>query len=556
MNSPPSAALTLAACLLMMAGMCGISNTWASPMSLETPPTLNVSLDREVCEFPPSLDDLALQDAVHIALCQAPTVRQATQTVQEHQAEVDVARAKYFPTLDISANTSRSAKHLRYPGHSIGNHDLYANRGNARLGLNWLLFDSGGRGAQVDHARANLAAALYNKVLVNRNHAVMVATAYYKASSTQASALAAKEASARAEKNFLATQRLREGGVGSVADELLAKVAWQRTLIDSETKTSQATAARMSLASAMGLAAHTPISLPTPVRTDSAMTTATSTANASPSAPNAASATRRAGATKPSGPRAKQAASAPQTPGIIQGSPASDALMDQINAAVGQHPRLALARAKTQAAAAQAQSIYAQNLPRLSLQADRDLGVTRPSDADARQNVNSWSVGLNLQIPLFDGMATRYATSAADAKVRAARDTERSVWFEEELTLLTDVNHLTSTVGKAALLNAAEASAELAYRSAQVRYQQGVGTAIELLKAQDELSNIKQSNIEVHYELLATQFRVALALDTLPAAETGTAVGTDTGADTGAEMETAAKPFTGTTLGDHREVAH
>ncbi|MVW78513.1 TolC family protein [Bordetella sp. 02P26C-1] len=464
--------------LLLTVGMCSTVSTWASPVSLETPPTLNFPLTADVCETPATLTDLELRDVVHIALCQAPAVRQATQTVEEHLAEVEVARAKYFPTLNASADVSRFGKSMRYAGRDYGDHDVYGNRENARLGLNWLLFDSGRRGAQVDHARANLTAALYNKVLVNRNHAIAVATAYYKASSAQASALAAQEAAARAEKNFLATQRLREGGVGSIADELLAKVAWQRTLVDSETKSSQATAARMALASAMGLAGQTPISVAT-----------TAHQHAAP-----VSADTRADAT--------------QFP---------MALTEQINTAVRHHPRLAAARAKTQAAAAQEQTIFAQNLPSLTLQADRDLGITRPSNANARQNVNSWSVGLNLQIPIFDGMATRYATTAAKAKVRAARDTERNIWLEEELALLTDINRLTSTTQKAALLNVAEASAEQAYRSAQVRYQQGVGTAIELLKAQDELSSIKQSHIDVRYELLATQFRVAVALDTLPA---------------------------------------
>src|SRR5690606_16276316 len=136
----------------------------------------------------------------------------------------------------------------------------------------------------------------------------------------------------------------------------------------------------------------------------------------------------------------------------------------------------------------------------------------------AKQHVNTWSIGLTVQIPIFDGLSTQYATEAAQARTRTARENERMVWLQEEQKLLTDLSHMTRTTQKIALLDDAESSAIQAYRSAQIRYQQGVGTATELLNAQDELAALQQTAIDVHYERLATQFRLAVALDTLPPA--------------------------------------
>ena len=466
---------------LLITGM-----TMASETALELPPPLELNLMPDVCEMPVTLSELSLQDAVHVALCKVPHVQQASLSIEEGHANLQAAQAKYFPTLGANADINRIGKHVEYPAHPAANYDLHAYSGNARLGLNWLLFDSGQRSAEYDQARAKLAAALYNKVLVNRDQAITVSDKYYRASSARASATAAYEAAERAEKNYYATQRLREGGVGSIADELLAKVAWQRNLVDSETKAAAAEIAAVALVTAIGLPGKTHIGLP-----------ATASISELPARSKSLS------------PTTASVVAMPMT--ASKQSPVNE----RIIAAVRNHPRLAAARANTQAAEAETKSIQAQHRPRLSLQANRDMGITPPANSHAKQNVNSWSIGLTVHIPIFDGLETRYATAASQSRARAARETERTVWLEEELRLLTDFNYMTSANQKMTLLKDAELSAEQAHRSAQVRYREGVGTAIELLKAQDDLATLQQTAIDVHYEWLAAQFRVAVALDTL-----------------------------------------
>lgn len=467
----------------------------AAERPLELPPPLPLDLTPDACETSAPLTELSLQDAVKIALCKTPEIHQAHSAIAENTANLHVARSKYLPTLDANADGSRTGKHVRYPAYPAGNHDLHTYSGNARLGLSWLLFDSGRRRAQYDQAYAKLTAALYNKILVNRDQAITVANIYYKASSAKASAAAAHEAMVRAEKNYHAARRLREGGVGSIADELLAKVAWQRSLVDSETKATVVETMTINLITAIGLPGQTRISLPTTINTTDL-----------PSHDN------------PIQPLSRTISSAQTRYGARSSDQdtSSQSVGERIIDAVHNHPRLAAARANTWAAEAETQSIQAEQRPVIRLQANREFGMTPAANAVIKQNINSWSVGLNVHIPLFDGLTSRYATDAARARVRTARETERAVWLQEEQKLLTDFSHMTSATQKIALLKDAEISANQAYRSAQVRYQQGVGTAIELIKAQDDLANLRQAVIDVHYERLATQFRLAVALDALP----------------------------------------
>lgn len=448
----------------------------AAEQSLDRPPTLNLTLESNSCEKPPALTSLNLHEAIQIALCHAPDIQQAAISVEESIENLRGAQSKYYPTLQARTDANRTGQEIK---HASNNRSTHTYTGSTSLGLNWLLFDSGQRSAQYDTAQAQLEAASYKKLLANRNQALTVAHAYYQASSAQNSATAVQEAAVRAEKNFNAAQRLREQGAGSIADELLAKVAWQRNLVDYETKVTAAKNATLTLASNMGLPSQTFIDL--------------ASENHKPIAISAGHVLNKQ-----------------------EESDLTQKRSDYIFAAIKNHPRIAIARANIQASEAEAKAIQAQYQPSLSLQADRYLRITPPSSNMDKQRVNGWSVGLSLNIPIFDGGAARHATGAAQARTRISREAERTAWLEEELTLLTDLNHLTSANQKFVLLKETEDSAEQAYRSAKIRYQQGVGTAVELLKAQDDLASIQQAKIDVQHELWSSQFRVAIAIDFLP----------------------------------------
>lgn len=298
-----------------------------------------------------------------------------------------------------------------------------------------------------------------------------VADEYYRAGTAAAGARAAEEASVRAEQNFRATARLLSVGVGAVTDELLAKGAWQRSQADSEDRKRSARIATATLATKIGVSAGEDLQL-------------------------VSEQWHWSDARNP-------------TPELRK----LDALLSK---AILKNPRLSAARQRMLAAKAEVDVVAAEIKPSISLHANRYLSSTPPADSMAKQEIGGWSVGLQLRIPLFDGFSTRHAAQAAQARTHAAALEERNVQLEEELKTLTDYENVLSGERKMSLFLGALESSEAAYMGAEARYRQGVGTLIELLKAQEELAKVTQDSIQAHYELLAAKFRIAIALDGEP----------------------------------------
>src|SRR5438874_2106090 len=100
---------------------------------------------------PPPGSTLTLAQAIDIALANNPATRTAWLEARAAEAGVGSARAAYFPEVDVlaSATRSRSSAEGSRASTSVA----------PSLALTYLLFDFGGREAQVEEARQILAAA-------------------------------------------------------------------------------------------------------------------------------------------------------------------------------------------------------------------------------------------------------------------------------------------------------------------------------------------------------------------------------------------------------------
>ena len=86
---------------------------------------------------------LSLADVLDIGLCSNPQVRSAWADIKIQAAALGEAKGAYLPT--VSGGLSRLNDRTSYPG---GNLDPTSVHGNAEnMGLNWRLFDFGGRAA-------------------------------------------------------------------------------------------------------------------------------------------------------------------------------------------------------------------------------------------------------------------------------------------------------------------------------------------------------------------------------------------------------------------------
>jgi len=130
----------------------------------------------------------------------------------------------------------------------------------------------------------------------------------------------------------------------------------------------------------------------------------------------------------------------------------------------------------------------------------------------------SWSVGIGLSIPLFDGGRRAAAVEAARANLDAARARLESTRFLiQQEAALARIQAL-SAIAKVEAARRAALAAREAFNAAQGRYAAGVGTIVEVTTAQTELTAAEVALAQAAADRWTTTatLRRALALPVLP----------------------------------------
>src|SRR5438132_2230695 len=122
-------------------------------------------------EIPPSGSPLTLAQAIDIVLANNPDTRTAWLEARAAEAGVGSARAAYFPEVDVLAGVTRS----RSSAEGATASTIIA----PSLALTYLLFDFGGREAQVEQARQALIAADFAHNATIQDVVLRVQQAYY-----------------------------------------------------------------------------------------------------------------------------------------------------------------------------------------------------------------------------------------------------------------------------------------------------------------------------------------------------------------------------------------
>jgi outer membrane protein len=163
---------------------------------------------------------------------------------------------------------------------------------------------------------------------------------------------------------------------------------------------------------------------------------------------------------------------------------------------------LAASRWGAEAARARVELAEAQDNPNLGIQTDYTMR-TRTSFAPASQ----WTVGLNLQIPLFDGGLTEARANQAREVVEqllALNDqAERNARLELNGLLL----ELRNRYQRLSVTLRNQESAQEAARIARLRYQNGLSTNVELLDSEAALTSAQRDRVGAHYQYLQTLAR-------------------------------------------------
>ena len=401
---------------------------------------------------------LTLTDVVDVALQNNPTTRISWANARAAAARLGAARGNFLPTANVDLRATK-LQTAGTQGTSAVQQQTYGVSGS----FTWLLFDFN-RGADVGAARHALAAADWTHNAAVQDVVLQVGQAYYTYAAARALLVAQQATKAEADTNLVAAQERQRVGLATIAEVLQARTAAAQALLDLQRTEGQVAATRGALAVATGYPATADFDI------DSA------------------------------------AGSAPI--GTIADS--VDAL---IALAKASRPDLAAAAETWQQSRAVARSAYGDRLP--SLTATGNAGRTYLDGVSGSRD--SYTVGLGLSIPIFNGFTWEYQAEAARELARAQAARANQLGQQAVLEVFTDYYSLrTATQSVRTTEDLYDAALESA-AAALGRYRAGVGSLLELLTAESALGSARaqrvQARLSWHVALLQLAHDVGV-LDT------------------------------------------
>ena len=409
------------------------------------------------CQPPAPAQALTLAEVVDLALCNNPQTREAWANARYQAAQVGVAQSAYLPSLNLAVSSSRNSGSSTLQG---GGDQRY-NQTQASLSADYLLYDFGGRAADLENARQLVAALNATQDASLQTVFLAAVQADYQWFAAQAQVAAAGESVRAAGESLKAAVARQQAGTATPADRLQAQTALSQARLSQIRAENDAMNARGNLDFALGLPADRAIRLAPPPE-------------ASPDA-------------------------------RFEGDVAA-----LIAAAKRRRPDLAAAQAQLLAAKAGVASARATGMPSISLFASR--GDSHSSLFDPTQ---SNTLGVSVSVPLFSGFASHYRVSAAKAQVEARRAQRDALSLQVGLDVWRAYQALLTE--NQALRAAADlvAAADESEKMARGRYNAGVGTIVDLLNAQSALASARGQQIQELYNWRLAKVGLAQAMGQL-----------------------------------------
>jgi outer membrane protein len=389
----------------------------------------------------PTTEPLTLSDVVALAVRNNPDARVAE---AQARASLALAEASRGPTLPTIAATSPVQVIHGSSGGGIGGDRTTVTPG---ISINYLLLDFGGRGGAIAQARQTAAAAAATSNATLQNTVLLAEAAYFAYNGARA----LYEASGDNVKTAMqgrdaAIQRWRVG-LATVADTLQAATALAQAQLALLTAQGQVQTARGNLATVMGTSAEQPFEV--------------------------------------------AATPGPLAVGLVGAS--VDSLMAT---AIRARPELAQAQAQASSALAQVRVARSAAYPSITVGANAGNAFS----TFAPQNGRTYQLNMGVALPIFNGFQRQNASRAARELVAAANERVESTRLQIANQVFTAYNNL--QVGAARVRVAAQllSSAVQSEAVARGRYQEGVGSIIDLLTAQSALAQARAQEAQSRWQ--------------------------------------------------------
>jgi len=393
------------------------------PVEQLTPPALPANLAPGAT--------VSLAQIIDVALSNNPDTRSAWLRARVAEAQLRSSESAYLPEIDggVVASRQKSGDSKAQTGVGIS------------LGLSWLLFDFGGREAEIEQARQTLIAAGFEHNQIIQDVILRVEQAYYGYLDSKA-LLEAQDATMKERQLALDSAEARHrAGIATIADVLQARTARSQAQLNRETIEGNLRTIEGLLATTMGLPATTrfdfgtlPLDIPTHKVAEEV-----------------------------------------------------DALLAR---AVTQRPELASARAEALRANARIREVRAQGLPTIGVTSS--IGETFASGGP----ITPYSAAIALRVPIFTGGRIANDVRAAQLQAELARENVRSLQQQVDLEVWTSYFALQTAEQRLTtareLLSSAQQSADVA----SGRYRSGVGTILDLLTAEAALESARAQEVQ------------------------------------------------------------
>ena len=424
-------------------------------------------IEAQVCAKDRIIHPLTLADVVDLALCNTPEVRLQWANARVLTAQLGISRSAYFPSLSGSLSVGRNRT-------TFADGATTSNPKSVGITASYLLYDFGGRAAEVENAQQILLAANATRDDVLRKIFINAIQNYYSFLLAQASVNAYRVAEELAGKSRDAAQARYQAGSGTPADKLQAQTAWSQARLNRIRAEGETANARGELALSMGFDATQPFQLVTPP----------SESVPSESDPN----------------------TVPE-----QSEEIEQDIGELLRIARQNRPDLMAAEAQIKAAEAQLEITQAAGKPRLSLNGSMSqsgsLSLSKP--AQGTNFSRSQGVNVTLEVPLFTGFSNPYQKRAGRARL------EGTVAERDRLAQQITLDVWKAYQGLLTKSQAVRAAHDLQLAAGQSedmisgRYKAGLGSILDVLTAQSTLANARQQFITALYEFKVSKFVLA-----------------------------------------------
>lgn len=401
---------------------------------------------------------LTLSDAIDLALCQNPQVQSTWAGIKVQAAQVGEARAAYLPTL--TAGASYLNQKTQYPESKFQG-DTQRKSPSEYYTLTWRLLDFGTRGANHRSASALLQAALASHDAMLQKTIANVIGLYFDAQTALASRDAKEANEARAGQVLEAAQKRETRGVGAQSDTLQARTALAKAELEHARAIGVHEKSLVALTVALGL--------------------------------------RRQSL------NAQGLRLAPDYQD--ENLELRKDLSEWLRLAQEQHPAILAARAQLESVREKLSATQAEGLPTLDF-THSQYSNGRPNQGLTSTRTRESTIGITLNIPLFDGFARGYKVRGAQAQVEIKQaelqDRENQVLGDVSNAYADAVSALRNLQTSKRLLDAAQE----ALKNVQRRYEKGISDIVEMLNVQNALADATQERIRTLAEWRSARLRL------------------------------------------------